>query len=117
METRCHKCGEPVGVDQAFCPRCGAVVGMADAGAPRDEGWELETTMVGHKQPPKPAPRPAPAAPAARSQQAPAAAQARPASAPQASRGGGSTSRLAVIGFAAVLLIGLLLLLLYLNSR
>jgi zinc-ribbon domain len=109
METRCQKCGEPVGVDQAFCPRCGAVVGMADAGEPRgDEGWELETTMLGRKSPPKPAPRAVPAAdppqaPASRAQQAP--------------RGGGSTSRLAVIGFAAVLLVGLLLLLLYLNSR
>jgi len=48
METRCEGCGSPVGAEQAFCPRCGAVIGMADAGGQRDEGWDMQTTMVGH---------------------------------------------------------------------
>ena len=120
METRCKKCGEPVGRDQAFCPNCGAVVGMADADATRDEG-ELQTTMIGRQKPSAP-PRPvtapraayAQAPPAANAVETPARVQAPPA---QAARGG-NTARLAVIGLVAVLLIGgLLLLLFYLNSQ
>ena len=106
METRCQKCGAPVGADQAFCPKCGAVVGMSGAAPRRDEGWDMAATMVGQQLPPPSRPRPS----AERPQQA-AAADARTDSR-------GSTVLLAVIGFVAVLLIGgLLILLLYLNSQ
>lgn len=107
METRCQKCGSTVGAEQAFCPRCGAVVGMADAGARRDEGWDMAATMVGQQLPVSQAPR---------APQAPRGAQA--AAAPAQEARGGNTVLLAVIGFVAVLLIGgLLILLLYLNSQ
>ena len=72
METRCEGCDSPVGAGQAFCPRCGAVIGMADAGEQkRDEGWDMQTTMVGRKPARKPAPRTAP-------EQAPPVAPAQP---------------------------------------
>jgi hypothetical protein len=143
METRCDDCGSPVGAEQAFCPRCGAVIGMTDAGEQSDEGWNLESTIIGRKpvtQPERPAPRPepepAPTPPPARPREAPrpAAAKVAPVTAEipgpaqpaaaqnvtgheRASRGV-NTLLLAVIGFAAVLLIGgLLLLLRYLNSQ
>ena len=118
METRCHECDSPVGAEQAFCQKCGAVVGMADSDTRLDEGWNLEATMTGQKPPPKPRPSltPAPATPGAAHAQAPRAphAEAAPARAPR----GGNTALFAVIGLVAVLLVGgLLLLLLYLNSR
>ena len=108
METRCQKCGAGVGADQAFCPRCGAVVGMSGAAAPRrDEGWDMAATMVGQQLPPASA-RPRAAA------ERPAHATPAPTPAPKR----GNAVLLAVIGFVAVLLIGgLLLLLLYLNSQ
>jgi hypothetical protein len=82
---------------------------MADAGARRGEGWDLAATVVGQQLPVAPPSRPS-AAQAARADQTNAA----PA---QVSRGG-NTVLLAVIGFVAVLLIGgLLILLLYLNSQ
>jgi hypothetical protein len=110
METRCQKCDGPVSAEEAFCPRCGAVQGMADAGASRGEGWDLAATVVGQQLPTAPPPRPS-AAQATR-----AANQTEAASAQVARRG--NTVLLAVIGFVAVLLIGgLLILLLYLNSQ
>lgn len=109
MQTRCQKCGAEVGADQAFCPRCGAVVGMSGAAPARDEGWDMAATMVGQKLPAAPPPRPPAGRPAQAGSSAPA--QARP-------RSGGNTVLLAVVGFLAVLLIGgLLILLLYLNSQ
>lgn len=108
MGTRCEKCGAPVDAEQAFCPRCGAVVGMAAAAPGGDEGWDLPTTAVGRKPPPARSTRPS-------AGRTPAtvrvdAAQARP-------RAGGKTLLLAVIVFVAVLLIGGLLVMLYLNSQ
>jgi hypothetical protein len=148
METRCDDCGSPVGAEQAFCPRCGAVIGMTDAAEQSDEGWNLESTIIGKKpvtQPERPAPRPKP-------EQAPTPARPRPHEAPRplTAKGGPAAAEvpgppqvaparvaaarnaaeqtppsrgvntllLAVIGVAAVLLIGgLLLLLRYLNSQ
>jgi hypothetical protein len=136
MKTLCDGCGSPVGAEQAFCPRCGAVIGMADAGEQSDEGWNMQTTMVGPKRP-KPTPPPAPAqvppaapiqVPPAAPAQAPEGAQsvtamdaAKPAVVPGAAPRAAEPARasrgvnkvlLAVIGFVAVLLIGGLLLLL-----
>jgi len=137
METRCDDCGSPVGAEQAFCPRCGAVIGMTGAVEQSDEGWNLESTIIGRKpvtQPERPAPRPEPerAPTPARAPQheaprpvtakgAPVTAEvpgpARHAAAQNAaghtpSSRGVNTLLLAVIGVAAVLLIGGLLLLL-----
>ena len=120
METRCQKCGAPVGGEQAFCPRCGAVVGMADAGASRDEGWDMAATMVGQKLPPAPTPAPTPrhAQPQPQPPQPSPAGHPAGVSAQAPAARGGYTVLLAVIGFVAVLLIvGLALLLLYLNSQ
>lgn len=114
METRCQKCGASGSADQAFCSKCGAVVGMSDAGQRRGEGWDLAATVVGQKLPPSTTPpRSSAAAQGAQAGQrdathAPTAPAAR----------SGNTVLLAVIGFVAVLLIGgLLILLLYLNSQ
>ena len=106
METRCQKCGEAVVAGQAFCPKCGAVVGMSDAAAPRrGEGWDMAATVVGQQLPPS-RPRPSTERPSHAAQGAPAPVK------------GGNAVLLAVIGFVAVLLIGgLLILLLYLNSQ
>jgi hypothetical protein len=107
METRCQKCGEAVGAGQAFCPKCGAVVGMSGAAPRRDQGWDMAATVVGQQLPPASRPRPSAERPSH-------AAQADAAPAPK----GGNAVLLAVIGFVAVLLIGgLLILLLYLNSQ
>ena len=141
MEQSCQKCGARVGGEQAFCPRCGAVVGMSDAGGSQGGEWDMASTMVGKKMPiaPPPAPKPTPPPPQPQPQQqqhrhqqpqpprhqsaAPSPARtyqtlpAQPA-APQAPARGGNTMLIAVIGFAAVLIIGgLLLFLLYLNSQ
>ena len=142
METRCNDCDSPVGAEQAFCPRCGAVIGMTGAGERSDEGWNLESTIIGKKpvtQPERPAPRPepqqAPTPARAKSHEAPRPATAKgapvtaevPGPAKQApaqvattqnaaektpSSRGVNTLLLAVIGVVAVLLIGGLLLLL-----
>jgi uncharacterized Zn finger protein (UPF0148 family) len=109
MEKRCQKCGSPVGAEQAFCPTCGAVIGMSDA-APRDDGgWDMASTVVGPQQPTAP-----PRVSAERR-----AHQTRPeAATPQPPPRKGNSMLLAVLGFVAVLLIGgLVLLLLYLNSK
>ena len=108
METRCQKCGAPVGADHAFWPRCGAVVGMGGAEPERDEGWDMAATMVGQKLPAAPRPQverpPEPAVSAAVPQAEP--------------RKSGNAVLLAVLGFVAVLLVGgLLVLLLYLSYQ
>lgn len=109
METRCQKCGAPVGADQAFCPRCGAVIGMSAPEPAPDEGWDMTATLVGQRLPAAHAPRPS---------AAPTPVAPRADSAPTQTRQGGNTVLLAVIGFVAVLLLGgLLILLLFLNSR
>jgi hypothetical protein len=114
MEKRCHKCDSPVGAEQAFCPTCGAVIGMSEAAPRADGGWDLASTVVGQQQSGTPQRSTAerrthPTRPeAAPPQSAP------PQSAPRKS----SSMLLALIGFVAVLLIGgLVLLLLYLNSK
>jgi ribosomal protein L37E len=114
METRCHKCGTSVNADQAFCSKCGAVVGMSNAGQSRSEGWDMAATVVGQKLPVTPQPRSSAAA------QASAASSRADASRAQTAMPARSSNivLLAVIGFVAVLLIGgLLILLLYLNSQ
>ena len=105
METRCQKCGAGLVAGQAFCPKCGAVVGMSGAAPRRGEGWDMAATVVGQQLPP-PRPRPSAERPSHVAQGAPAPAKS------------GNAVLLAVIGFVAVLLIGgLLVLLLYLNSQ
>lgn len=105
METRCQKCGAGLAADQAFCPKCGAVVGMSAAAPRRGEGWDMAATVVGQQIPPA-ATRPRPSA-----ERPSQAAQAAP------EPKGGNAVLLAVIGFVAVLIIaGLVILLLYLNS-
>jgi uncharacterized Zn finger protein (UPF0148 family) len=109
MEKRCHKCGSPVGAEQAFCPTCGAVIGMELGTTQAGSGWDLASTVVGQRQPGTP-----PRASAERR-----AHQSRPeAPAPRPAPRKGNPVLLAVIGFVAVLLIsGLVILLLYLNSK
>ena len=107
MEKRCQKCDSPVGAEQAFCATCGAVIGMSDAEPRADGGWDLASTMVGphSSTPPRSTGerRPRPSRP-----------EAPPPPAPRK----GNSVLLAVIGFVAVLLIGgLVVLLLYLNSQ
>jgi hypothetical protein len=108
MEKRCHKCGSPVGAEQAFCPTCGAVIGMSDAAPRADGGWDLASTVVGEQKPTTP-------------QRSTAERRANPtqpeAAPPQPPPRKGNSMFLAIIGFVAVLLIGgLVILLLYLNK-
>lgn len=116
MENKCHKCGAPVGAGEPFCGRCGAVVGMRDAAPKPDQSSpDFAATVIGKQPPTKRRPTspgitkertlpPEVAAPTGPRPEAPGA-------------GGGSSARHAVIGFVAVLLVGgLLLLLLWLNS-
>jgi hypothetical protein len=108
MEKRCQKCDSPVGAEQAFCPACGAVIGMNPGATEDDGGWDLASTLIGKQQP----------AAQPRSSAERRAHPARPEAAPPAPRKGNNTLLLAVIGFAAVLLVGgLVVLLLYLNSQ
>jgi hypothetical protein len=80
---------------------------MSGAAPRRDEGWDMAATVVGQQLPASARPRPSAERPAH-------AAHSDVAPAPK----GGNTVLLAVIGFVAVLLIGgLLILLLYLNSQ
>ena len=112
MEKRCHKCDSPVGADQAFCPTCGAVMGMNLGKTQAGGGWDLASTVVG-KQPPSTPTRASAERRAHPSR--PEAAPPQPAPAPSKSS---NSLILAVIGFVAVLLIGgLVVLLLYLNSQ
>ena len=108
MEKRCQKCDSPVGAEQAFCATCGAVIGMSDAAPRADGGWDLDSTVVGpHSSTPP------------RSTGERRAHPSRPeAAAPPPAPRKGNSVLLAVIGFVAVLLIGgLVVLLLYLNSQ
>ena len=110
MEKRCHKCGSPVGAEQAFCATCGAVMGMNLGTTQVGGGWDLASTVVGKQQPATPQ----------RSSAERRAHPTRPEAAPPAPAPSKSSNTLllAVIGFVAVLLIGgLVLLLLYLNSQ
>jgi hypothetical protein len=109
MEKRCNKCDSPVGAEQAFCATCGAVMGMNMGATQAGGGWDLASTVVGQKQPVTPP----------RSTAERRAPPTRPeAAAPQPAPRKSNTLLLAVIGFVAVLLIGgLVILLLYLNSQ
>ena len=113
MEKRCEKCDSPVGAEQAFCATCGAVIGMNLGTTQAGAGWDLASTVVG----------PHAGKPPQRSTAERRAHTTRPESAPPqpaqpAPQKGGSSLLLAVIGFVAVLLIGgLVVLLLYLNSQ
>jgi hypothetical protein len=82
--------------------------------APReDEGWDMAATMTGRQSPAADA-RPSPSAERPSAEQPSRETHADAAHA----RKGGNAVMLAVIGFVAVLLVGgLLILLLYLNSR
>jgi hypothetical protein len=113
MEKRCQKCDSPVGAEQAFCATCGAVIGMNLGSTQAGGGWDLASTIVGqHSSTP---PQRSTAERRAQHPTRPEAARPQPAPAP---RKGGNTVILAVIGFVAVLLIGgLVILLLYLNSQ
>ena len=113
MEKRCQKCGSPVGAEQAFCPKCGAVIGMNLGTTQVGGGWDMASTVVGQRLPSTPpSPRPS-----AERRAHPGRPEAATQPAPPAKRGG-NTILLAVIGFVAVLLIGgLLILLLYLNTQ
>jgi hypothetical protein len=110
MEKRCQKCDSPVGADQAFCPTCGAVIGMNLGATQAGGGWDLASTMVGpHSSTP---PRST-----GERRSNPSRPEAPPPSPLPAPRGS-NTMLLALIGFVAVLLIGgLVILLLYLNSQ
>jgi hypothetical protein len=109
MEKRCQKCGSAVAAEQAFCPKCGAVMGMNLGTTQVGGGWDMASTMMGGRQPGTP--------PSPRSSAERRAHPTRPEAAPPAKRGG-NTILLAVLGFVAVLLIGgLLILLVYLNTR
>lgn len=112
MEKRCQKCDSPVGADQAFCATCGAVIGMNLGKTQAGGGWDLASTLVGpHSSTP---PQRSTAERAARPSR-PETPRPQPAPAPRKSS---NSLLLAVIGFVAVLLIGgLVVLLLYLNSQ
>ena len=110
MEKRCHKCDSPVGAEQAFCATCGAVIGMNMGATQAGGGWDLASTVVG-KQPPS-----TPQRSTAERRAHPSPPEAAPP--PEAPPRKGNPVILAVIGFVAVLLIGgLIVLLLYLNSQ
>lgn len=112
MGQHCQNCGSPVGAEQAFCPKCGAVIGINPGKTQDDGGWDLASTLVGQPRPT------APQRPSAERRAHPTRPEAAPPpTAPTAPRKGSSVL-LAVVGFVAVLLIGgLLILLLYLNSQ
>ena len=115
MEKRCHKCDAPVGADQAFCPTCGAVIGMNMGATQAGGGWDLASTVVGpHSSTPPQRSTAERRTPPSR----PEAAPPQPAPPQPVPHKSSSSIILAVIGFVAVLLIGgLVVLLLYLNSQ
>jgi uncharacterized OB-fold protein len=108
MEKRCHKCGSPVGAEQAFCPTCGAVIGMDLGKTQAGGGWDLASTLVG-KQPPS-----TPQRSTGERRSHPSRPEAPK---PQPAARKSNTLLLAVIGFVAVLLIGGLVIMLLLNSK
>ena len=114
MEKRCQKCDSPVGAEQAFCATCGAVIGMNLGSTQVGGGWDLASTIVGqHSSTP-----PQRSTAERRAQHPTRPEAARPQQPAPAPSKGGNTVILAVIGFVAVLLIGgLVVLLLYLNSQ
>lgn len=126
MQQTCQKCGAEVNAEQAFCSKCGAVVGMGDAAA-REGGdeWDMASTFVSKKPGKAPQHRPSTtgerARPVTADRAAPPAAPApaqTPAPAAKPADGGGNSRLYALIGFVAVLIVGVLLILLfYLNSR
>jgi len=102
MQTECHKCGAPTGQGEPFCGRCGAVVGMRDsARRPEDASPSFAPTVVG--KPPKAAhaaPKQAPRTPQI---------QTKTPTRPDSGTRDGGGARYFVAGFAAVLLVLLLL--------
>lgn len=126
MQQSCQKCGAEVNPEQAFCSKCGAVVGMGDATASKGgDEWDMASTFVSKKPGTAPLHRPGASGERARpvtgersaAPTAPAPTPApRPAPAPAPARGS-NTMLFALIGFVAVLIVGVLLILLfYLNS-
>src|SRR4051794_37210480 len=75
MEKRCHKCGSPVGTEQAFCPTWGAVIGLGLGATQAGGGWDLASAGVG--KPPS-TPQGSPAGRGGRPSRAEAAAPAAP---------------------------------------
>lgn len=124
MQQTCQKCGAEVKAEQAFCSKCGAVVGMGDAGARKGgDEWDMASTFVSKKPGTAPLHRPGAtgerARPVTADRAAPPAAPASaqtPAPAPTPARGK-NTMLFALIGFVAVLIVGVLLILLFMNSR
>jgi hypothetical protein len=125
MQQSCQKCGAEVTPEQAFCSKCGAVVGMGDAGARAGgDEWDMASTFVSKKPGDAPLHRPGATGERARPVTAeraaqPAAPESAPTPAPAPTPARGSNTKLfALIGFVAVLIVGVLLILLfYLNSR
>jgi hypothetical protein len=110
MEQRCQKCDSPVGAEQAFCPTCGAVIGMNLGKTQAGGGWDLASTMVGQHS------STAPQRSTGERRARPSRPEAAPPPPPAPRKG--NTMLLAVIGFVAVLLIGgLVVLFLYMNSQ
>lgn len=125
MQQSCQKCGAEVNAEQAFCSKCGAVVGMGDAAASKGgDEWDMASTFVSKKPGTAPLHRPGATGERVRSPvtgdraaptPAPISAPT-PAPAPAPARGS-NTMLFALIGFVAVLIVGVLLILLfYLNS-
>jgi ribosomal protein S27AE len=122
MQQSCQKCGAEVRAEQAFCSKCGAVVGMGDAGGAKRDEWDMASTFVTKKpmtaplsRPPATAERTMPTATV--SDPGPAPVGATPAAAATKPARANNTLLFAVIGVVAVLLVGVLLLLLYMNSK
>ena len=127
MQQSCEKCGAEVTPEQAFCSKCGAVVGMGDAAARKGgDEWDMASTFVSKKPGTAPLHRPGATGERVRPvtgdraapTPAPTPAEPTPAPAPAPAPARGSNTMLfALIGFVAVLIVGVLLILLfYLNS-
>jgi hypothetical protein len=134
MQQSCQKCGAEVKPEQAFCSKCGAVVGMGDAARKGGDEWDMASTFVSKKPGTAPLQRPGVTGERARpitdERARPStgehAAAPTPGGAGHAGLDataakparGGNTLLFALIGFVAVLIAGgLLILLLYMNSK
>lgn len=135
MQQSCQKCGAEVNPEQAFCSKCGAVVGMGDEAARKgSDEWDMASTFVSKKPGAAPTHRPGATGergrPTTGERGRPVSAErsatptaTNPTHAPThehapAPARGGNTMLYALIGFVAVLIAGVLLILLfYLNSR